>query len=398
MSSLTDAILKEKVEQGIQILDREGIDLWMTFVRESSTIHDPALDLICGMNLTWPSALILTRTGEKTAIVGTLEVEALKTKGVYDPIVGYDTSVKEPLLEALERIQPQSIAVNFSENNLMADGLTHGLYLTLEKYLADTPYLDQFVSSDAVVSSLRGIKSATEIECLRKAIRTTEEIFEGFGKTVRPGLTEKEAAEFYHGELDRRGLEPAWDRDHCPGVTAGPDSPFGHGGPQDYTVERGQTIGVDFGVKEDGYCADLQRLWYILGEGETAPPEAVIKAFDAIRGTIETAQKLVKPGVLGHVIDTAAREYLKKHGFDEYPHALGHQIGRSCHDGAALIGPRWEKYGDLTSRPLEPGNVFTLELEVHVPQGLVSLEEDILITENGCEYLSTPQTEVWVVG
>ena len=47
--------------------------------------------------------------------------------------------------------------------------------------------------------------------------------------------------------------------------------------------------------------------------------------------------------------------------------ALGHQIGRSCHDGAALLGPRWEKYGDTTSRPLEPGNVFTLELEVQIP-------------------------------
>ena len=96
--------------------------------------------------------------------------------------------------------------------------------------------------------------------------------------------------------------------------------------------------------------------------------------------------------------DTAAREHLKKCGFDEYPHALGHQIGRSAHDGAALLGPQWERYGDITSRPLEAGSVFTIELEVRIPQGLVSLEEDVLVTEDGCEYLSTPQTEIWVVG
>ncbi len=398
MASVTEAILKEKVEQAIRLLDREGIDLWMTFVRESATVHDPVLDLICGMNLTWPSALLLSRTGERTAIIGTLEVEALKTRGIYDNIVGYDTSVKEPLLDVLNRIRPNKIAINYSENNLMADGLTHGLYLLLEQHLSGTPYRDRLVSSDAVVSSLRGNKSPAEIECLQKAIRNTEEIFEAFGRSIEPGLTEKQTAAFFRAEMEKRDLEPAWDLDHCPSVTAGADSPFGHVGPQDYAVLKGQTIGVDFGVRENGYCSDLQRLWYLLADGETEAPEEVRRAFDAVRGSIETAQRLVKPGVVGHVVDAAAREYLKARGFDEYPHALGHQIGRSVHDGAALIGPRWEKYGDLTSRPLEPGNVFTLELEVRIPQGLVSLEEDVLITESGCEYLSNPQTEIWTVG
>ncbi len=398
MSSVTDKILKEKVEQTIRLLEREGIDLWMTFVRESSTIHDPALDLICGMNLTWPSVLLISRTGEKTAIIGNLEVAALETKGVYDQIVGYDVGVKEPLVEALNRIAPRTIAVNYSENNLMADGLTHGLFLMLQTLLSGTPYADRFVSSDRLVSSLRGIKSSTEIDCLRKAVRSAEAIFAAFGTSVVPGLSERQTAEFFHGELKRRGLEPAWDLDHCPSVTAGPDSPFGHAGPLDYAVQSGQTIGVDFGVKEDGYCSDLQRLWYVPKAGETGPPAEVRRAFDAVRGSIEAAFRMVRPGEVGHAVDTAAREYLKKRGFDEYPHALGHQIGRSVHDGASLIGPKWEKYGDTTSRPLETGNVFTLELEVQIPQGLVSLEEDILITETGCEYLSNPQTEIWIAG
>jgi Xaa-Pro aminopeptidase len=396
MPSPNDTILGEKVAQAVRILEREDLDLWMTFVRESSVVHDPALDLISGMNLTWQSALLLTRGGEKTAIVGTLEVEAMKARGLYDRVVGYDKSVREPLLEALARIRPRTIAVNYSEDNLMADGLTHGLYLILERHLAGTPYADRMVSSDRVVSSLRGIKSQTELACIRKAIRTAEEIFEAFAARVRPGLTEKETSDFFHAELSKRGLEPAWDYEQCPGVTAGPDSPFGHGAPGDYSVGMGQTIGVDFGVKEDGYCSDLQRLWYVPSRGETRPPGEVKKAFDAVRGAIEAGFRLVRPGVVGHEIDTAARDHLKKCGFPEYPHALGHQIGRSCHDGAALLGPRWEKYGNTTSRPLEPGNVFTLELEVQIPQGLVSLEEDVLVTEKGCEYLSTPQTEVWL--
>lgn len=397
MGSLTETILKEKVDQAIRLLEREGIDLWMTLVRESSTLHDPALDLICGMNLTWPSALLLCRSGEKKAIVGTLEVDALRGKGIFDDVIGYDLSIREPLFEVLDRIRPQTIAVNYSENNVMADGLTHGLFLMLEKHLSGTPYLDRLVSSDGVVSSLRGIKSLAEIECLRRAIRSTEEIFDAFGKSIRPGLTEKEAAGFFHRQIEERTLGPAWDLDHCPSVTAGPESPFGHVGPQDYAVLKGQTIGVDFGVQEDGYCADLQRLWYILDEEETEPAPEVVKAFDAVRGSIEAAFRLIRPGQVGHVVDTTAREHLKSCGYEEYPHALGHQIGRSVHDGAALLGPQWERYGDVTSRPLEAGNVFTIELEVRTSRGLVSLEEDVLVTENGCEYLSTPQTEIWVV-
>jgi Xaa-Pro aminopeptidase len=68
------------------------------------------------------------------------------------------------------------------------------------------------------------------------------------------------------------------------------------------------------------------------------------------------------------------------------------------HDGATLLGPRWERYGNTPYGVVEAGNCFTLELGVHVPgYGLVSLEEDVLVTESGVEWLSTPQTDLIVV-
>jgi Xaa-Pro aminopeptidase len=76
-------------------------------------------------------------------------------------------------------------------------------------------------------------------------------------------------------------------------------------------------------------------------------------------------------------------------------HALGHLLGRSAHDGATVLGPRWEKYAGICELPVEENNIFTLELHVPVPgRGIVSLEEDVLVEHDGVAYLSHPQTEL----
>src|SRR3990172_9125400 len=71
-------LIQEKVSRSVDILKEQGADMWLTFVRETSGVRDPALDLLIGANdLTWPSALILTRKGGKIAIIGNLEKEAV---------------------------------------------------------------------------------------------------------------------------------------------------------------------------------------------------------------------------------------------------------------------------------------------------------------------------------
>src|ERR1041385_9019913 len=98
------SLIQEKTHQGIEILKECQIDLWLTFVRETSGVRDPALDLLIGPNdLTWPSALILTCKGEKIAILGNLEKDAIGRLNVFDTLIGYDTALSGPLRDTFSR-------------------------------------------------------------------------------------------------------------------------------------------------------------------------------------------------------------------------------------------------------------------------------------------------------
>lgn len=392
------SLVVEKTRQAVEILHELGVPLWLTFVRETGQIQDPVLPLIGGPMVVWQSAFLISAGGERIAIVGVHDVENIERLGAYSQVIGYVESIRPPLRETLQRLDPSSIAINYSPNDVAADGLTHGMNLLLRAILEDTPYLERLQPAERVIAALRGRKLPGEVERIRQAIQLTDQLFEYTGMILRPGLSEKEIAALIHAEMDRNGLRPAWERELCPIIDAGPKPLIGHGGPGDLRLERGQLLHMDVGVFYDGYCSDLQRVWYLQRYGERELPAEVRRGFQAVVGAIRAAADVLVPGVPGHEVDAVARRYLVEAGFPEYQHALGHHLGRSVHDGAGVLGPRWERYGETPNYPVEENNVFTLELEVKVePHGWVSLEEDVLVTKNGCEFLSKPQVDPIVV-
>jgi len=398
-SSVTPTdIVHEKLNQAVEVLDEKDVDLWLTFVRETSQVQDPCLDLLLGLGLTWQSALMISRTGERIAIVGRFDVDNVERMGGYTTVVGYDQSIRESLLAHLARLDPRKIALNFSDNDPAADGLTHGMYRVLKDIIGGTEYERRLVSAEDVIGALRGRKSPMEVECVRAAVQAAEAIFRRVGQTIRPGLTERELAHMFQESAAPEGLGLAWETDHCPTVTAGPDSPFGHAMPDDFVVQWGQLLQVDFGVRKAGFVSDLQRTWYLLEQGETVPPDEVLSGWDAAREALEAGRAALRPGAVGWEVDQAARQTLTQAGYPEYMHAFGHHVGRTAHDGATILGPRWERYGTSVDGMIETGNVFAIELGVQVPgRGYIGCEEDVLVTPQGAEYLSEPQTELWCV-
>jgi Xaa-Pro aminopeptidase len=392
------SLIKEKVEQAKAILDELDIDCWVTFVRESQINGDPALAFLIEADVTWHSAFIISRNGETVAIVGLYDKKSVEDVGAWDTVEGYIEGVKTPLQSTLRRLDPKTIAVNYSEGSEICDGITHGMFLTLSKMLAEIGFDDRIVSAEKVVSALRERKSSTELEHMRGAIRATEEIFDQVAGFIRPGVSEQEIAAFMKSKVAAAGLELAWEETVCPAVFTGPETAGAHYAPSERKVERGHILNMDFGVKVGGYCSDMQRTFYILNEGESSAPPEVQSGFDTIVKAIEQSRQAMRPGVEGRAIDAVARGLITGAAYDEFPHALGHQVGRYSHDGTAILGPEWEKYAQKPFLPLEEAMVFTIEPRLTVPnRGVATIEEMVVVIRDGAEFLSNPQTQLLLI-
>jgi Xaa-Pro aminopeptidase len=356
------------------------------------------MEMVVGTNCTWQSAFIITKNGDTNAIVGSLEVANMRMVNTYKEVHGYLKSIKEKLLEVLEKYNPNKIAVNFSRNSSLADGLTHGMYLELMEHIKGTEYANKIISSEEIVAALRGRKSQTELSLMKDAIKEALLIFDDVTNYIKPGVTEKEIANYVLELVDKKGFGTAWEREYCPSVFTGPDTAGAHAGPTDKKVEPGHIINMDFGVNYRGYCSDLQRTWYVLKPGEDKAPPEVQRGFDVIKDSIQMAAKELKPGKQGWEIDKVAREYIVKSGYEEYPHGLGHQLGRVAHDGGALLAPKWDRYGNTPFLKIEEGQVFTIEPRLTIEDyGIATIEEEVVVTKDGCEFLSNPQKEIYLI-
>ncbi len=386
-------LIQEKVKQAVGLLKEFGVDCWITFTRESEICGDPTLVFLAPGHVTWHSAFIVLADGRTRAIV-----KGIEETGAYDKVVGFVTGIKEPLLEFLKEADPRTIALNYSKASEICDGLTHGMYLTLHEFLAEAGLTDRIVPAEKIVSALRERKSAAEIGWMRQAVRATEEIYDLVARFIAPGRTESEIAGFILAEAARRNLPPAWGQATCPAVFTGPDTAQAHYSPTGRTVEPGHVLNMDFGVKVEGYCSDMQRTFYILAPGETAAPDDVMNGFRTIVRAVEESKRAMRPGVAGHEIDAVARSIVTGADYAEFPHALGHQVGRFAHNGTALLGPKWEKYAHNPFQKLEVGMVFTIEPRLTVPgRGVVTIEEMVVVTPDGAEWLGRPQKDLVLV-
>jgi Xaa-Pro aminopeptidase len=138
---------------------------------------------------------------------------------------------------------------------------------------------------------------------------------------------------------------------------------------------------LDFGGVLDGYCSDLTRTVSI----GPASPEAR-RLYAAVYDAQQAAIAAIRPGVETSAIDAAARNVLQERGLgDAFGHGTGHGLGLDVHEEPRITRAR----SDVASIPLEPGMVFTVEPGAYLPGlGGVRIEDDVLVTETGCEVLT----------
>jgi Xaa-Pro aminopeptidase len=243
-------------------------------------------------------------------------------------------------------------------------------------------------STERVVEQFRQIKDASEIAMLRDSAARLSEVADAAFRTIRPGVTEREVA----GAIERAMRTAGYERQAFDTIVAsGLNAALPHYRAGTRILQPGDLVVLDFGGVLDGYCSDLTRT---VSVGASTPDARRLHA--AVRDAQRTAIDAVRPGVPATAVDAAARNVLESCGLGEaFGHGTGHGLGLDVHEEPRIGPPR----SHSASVQLEPGMVFTIEPGAYVPGlGGVRIEDDVLVTPEGCEVLTSVPRELLELG
>jgi Xaa-Pro aminopeptidase len=239
-------------------------------------------------------------------------------------------------------------------------------------------------STERIVEHARLVKSPAEIAALREAAARLGRVAEAAFAAVRVGVTERDVA----GAIEMAMRAAGYDRLAFDTIVAsGPNSALPHYRAGSRALIEGDLVVLDFGGVLDGYCSDLTRTVSV-----GVPTADARRLHAAVREAQQAAVEAVRPGVPASEVDAAARRLLESRGFgDAFGHGTGHGLGLDVHEEPRIGPPR----ADSPTVQLEPGMVFTIEPGAYVPGlGGVRIEDDVLVTETGCDVLTSVPREL----
>jgi Xaa-Pro dipeptidase len=227
-------------------------------------------------------------------------------------------------------------------------------------------------------------KTPEEVVRMKRAVEVVEAVLRAGLEKVKVGVTEIEIVAELEYQMKRLGAQgPAFSTM----VLAGEKSALPHGKPGDRKIQAGELLLFDLGVYVDGYASDITRT-FAVGELDTKQREI----YETVLAANLAAIDAVKPGVTLASLDKAARDLIASRGYGDYfIHRLGHGLGMDVHEYPSVHGQNMDT--------LVEGMVFTIEPGVYVPgTGGVRIEDDVLVTADGVEVLTTFPKELTVIG
>lgn len=242
--------------------------------------------------------------------------------------------------------------------------------------------IETMIGIDAEIANLRMIKDNEELSKIRRACEITDLAFDYIITQIHEGMTEAEID--YQLQSFMRKFPEVEKMAERFIVASGERGSLPHGIAGAKKVQKGDFITMDFGCNCGGYWSDVTRTVCV---GRATDKQREI--YSVVLAAQQAALDLVKPGIPGRMVDSAARNVIEKAGYGQYfGHGLGHSFGLDIHEA-----PRFAQnaQGDIV---LEPGMVMTVEPGIYIPGwGGVRIEDDIIITENGYMNLTTASKE-----
>ena len=334
----------------------------------------PALPYLSGLHFhisERPVVLCLGRSGEASIVVPELESQKLEDASFPLRSITYpeDTSRWQAAftegLSSLKKsgarrvgIEPRSLRV-----------------LELRFIEAALPGVE-LVSCESAIASLRMQKDAEELSQMRKATSNAQAALMDTLPSVGVGAIETEISGLLISNLLKHGS--GGELPFQPIIAFGANSANPHAVPTGYAAQEGDMILFDWGANYQGYFSDLTRT-FALGE----PGDRLRNAYEAVKGANAAGRAHARPGVSAGSVDDVTRSVIVEAGFGEYfTHRTGHGLGLEVHEEPYI------RAGN--ERIMQVGMTFTVEPGIYLNGlGGIRIEDDVLITADGQESLST---------
>jgi Xaa-Pro aminopeptidase len=311
----------------------------------------------------------------------------LITDGRYEAIVRQELAEGTLAAVKLEKVETRydpTLASLLGRQGVQRAGFeaAHVTVATLRRWQGLAPGVE-WVPTEDLVERRRAVKDAGEIRTLREAGHKLADVARELSAWVARGRTEREVA----ADIDRALVAAGFSGPAFPTIVAsGPNSAFPHARPTDRVLTNGDLVVLDFGGVLGGYCVDLTRMAVI---GQVAREAQALYA--AVHAAQAAALAAVRAGIAASDVDRAARQELESRGLGAaFLHSTGHGLGLEVHEA-----PRIGKADGSAGDNLEVGMVCTIEPGAYV-EGLggVRLEDDVLVTTDGCEVLTDAPREL----
>lgn len=322
-----------------------------------------------------PTVLFVPRHGRPVVVLPDLEAESWVELGVDAEVLrwrdeeGYDGAFARAAQSLrLSSIGVEGISMRVIEWNALARAFPNAAIRDVQP----------------VTLALRVVKGDDEIALLRKAVTMGEAALAQTLADVRVGMSEREIQRLMMGNVLRQAVAGPLS---APLVLGGANSALPHGHAGDYRLRSGDALLFDFGVGAGGYRSDITRTVFV--HDVSAEDRAF---YECVLAANEKGRRAARPGMSAHELDDLCRGHLEASQYAPYVvHKTGHGLGLDVHEAPQVMR------GNHTL--LEAGNVLTIEPGLYWPGRLgVRIEDDVLITHNGCESLSTMSRDLLVVG
>lgn len=283
---------------------------------------------------------------------------------------GVELSIRKPGTGILEQTATAATTLKAARLGVEAATLSVAAWNELSRQLAKTT----LVATQGLVEQLREIKDRDEIEAIRQAIDLAQRAFDMLRAGLCGDQTEKQVADELEHNIRRLGGKAA---SFPPIVAVGARAALPHARPTLQRIDAAPFVLVDWGASGALYKSDLTRVLVT----SKIPPK-LQRVYRVVLEAQERAIAAIRPGALCSEVDRVARQTIADAGFGRYfGHGLGHGIGLDIHEGPRLSANQ--------QRPLQAGMVVTVEPGVYLPGwGGVRIEDDVLVTPDGCEVLS----------